>query len=885
MKKIFLFAAAALMTACSSSDSLNDSQNTARQNTEPGAVGFEAYTQRATTRAGQADVMTLDKLKAEESLGGGFGVFAYYTNNNEYEQSRLPDFFYNQKVLWDETNTYWYYEPVKYWPNEYGNNANSDDNDKVSYFAYAPYVNVTAASGKVIKNQSSDDQWGITGMSRNSVAGDPLIKYIANFETGKNVDLMWGVCDDPQWAVVQGGTVQQINEGVKGLPWLNVERPRIANTQEALSDNQRLRFTFKHALAQLSVNIDAFVDGYNAANALANGTKIYVRQISFTGFAMKGALNLNNTDPNTALWMDYNGTGEIETGTPVVIYDGRKDGKEGTAGADATNEKQRGLNPNVISNYVEASGDGNTTPGVTNAAQSLFETSSPVMVIPTGEDMEVEIVYDVETADPNLSTNLSDGKTKGSSIENRISKTVSFGANGMQNGKHYTLNLHLGMNSVKFDAAVTDWQEAGDKPEADLPLNMPSFQANTTPVTNDVEVSNQAQPYVFAVYGLTPGEQVTAIVDGGAGPGSVLNGKTINVASVGDMTGATAGSGYANSSGIAYIQIAGGITANPSVLDIAKDGYISVVGAESNKKVQVSFKQFAAPLGLGVSGITTENTLNLTTTATSTTWGSQVSTVTVKKNGLAVTGTFTEATGAGASIGTYVLPANVAIGDVYEITVKAGDAAEETFIAKVGGISFSPANYSVTFGQTGLSHPYQKTGTGTVTAENWTPASGTNASVNATTGVITTSAVGNETITAAPTISDNVTDGWYYTTATSSASYTLTVTKQAATIGIATPTPTPVTSGSVQTVCTQAATLTGSITGTIAASADNGTVAYSVDAANSANFTVDAAGQLQTTASTPAGTYTVTVTATVTDGSNYTYATKTASYTITVTVS
>ena len=74
--------------------------------------------------------------------------------------------------------------------------------------------------------------------------------------------------------------------------------------------------------------------------------------------------------------------------------------------------------------------------------------------------MTVTIVYDVETTSPNLTTYLSDGTTHGSSIENRITKKItawSDASTGLVSGKKYTLQLHLGMNSVKFDAAVGDW--------------------------------------------------------------------------------------------------------------------------------------------------------------------------------------------------------------------------------------------------------------------------------------------------------------------------------------------------------------------------------------------------------------------------------------------
>ena len=225
MKKIYYFAAMAAMLAACSSDDLSLGKQTP-QTIEESAVLFDAYSQRPTTRAGKTDVMDISTLQVS-----GFGVFGYYTDNNDYEQSRIPDFMYNQKVTYDPTLTYWTYEPIKYWPNEYGTDAISDDNDRVTFFAYAPYVEVSPASGKLVKQQSNDDLWGITGMTRNSAAGDPLIKYIASFERDKSVDLLWGVCDDTNWAIVNGGsgTIQSINDGNQGLPWLNVQRPKDAS--------------------------------------------------------------------------------------------------------------------------------------------------------------------------------------------------------------------------------------------------------------------------------------------------------------------------------------------------------------------------------------------------------------------------------------------------------------------------------------------------------------------------------------------------------------------------------------------------------------------------------------------------------------------------------
>ena len=478
MKKVLMFAAAAAMlAACSNSDDALTA-SAGRQSSDPNAVGFDAYLLRNVTRAGAAGTITTDVLKGAAS--SGFGVFGYYTDNNDYEPLSLPNFMYNQQVTYNSGEGYWQYEPVKYWPNEYGSTAVSDDADKVSFFAYAPYVEVTPSTGKVAAGQ---DKYGIVGMSRNSVSGDPVIKYVASFDTDKSVDLLWGtVPSGTTWSLINGGTTDLTASA--GLPWLDVQRPQEAKTQSAAE--QKVKFQFEHALAQLDVKIDADVDGTGETNEVDGKTRIWVRSITFNGFSLKGALNLNNTEARKANWLDFGGVTDLVNGESVTVYDGLKDGKEGTAGNVASNEKTLGLNPQVIqsSDDIDFSGSAPAwkaaSKGVTKEAVSLFRkyeggaytaTDVPVMVIPNGDDFTVEIVYDVETLDPNLANYVSDNKTKGSSIENRISKPVTFsGASTLENGKKYTLNLHLGMNSVKLDAEVSPWVDA-DAVDVKLPSN------------------------------------------------------------------------------------------------------------------------------------------------------------------------------------------------------------------------------------------------------------------------------------------------------------------------------------------------------------------------------------------------------------------------------
>ena len=141
-------------TGCSSDDVVNDYSP---QN----AIQFGTYVGR--DAQGRASVIDTDGLKTT-----GFGVFAYHTAGN-YANTAKPNFMYNEKVEFN--NKAWEYTPVKYWPN---NTA-----DRVSFFAYAPYVETNA-----------DDNFVF---SANNTAGDPTITYTVNNTVKSQEDLLWAV--------------------------------------------------------------------------------------------------------------------------------------------------------------------------------------------------------------------------------------------------------------------------------------------------------------------------------------------------------------------------------------------------------------------------------------------------------------------------------------------------------------------------------------------------------------------------------------------------------------------------------------------------------------------------------------------------------------------
>lgn len=465
MKKVYLLAVmSAMLAACSQTEELNSVVNNTSE--ESSAINFDVYTSRA-TRAGVPGIIDDTELQnnsAGHAGNSGFGIFAYYTDNGTYDQYYKPNFMYNQQVTYDGTSK-WTYEPVKYWPNEFGNAAQSDDVDHVSFFAYAPYVKVVPNTGAIDIGTETDpakiaqlQNYNITGMSHNATTGDPLIKYVVDWAPATSVDLLWGV------------------DATTGFPFMN---------QVKQGTDGKLTFNLQHALSKLNIQIDAIMDATAEPSADVNAkTKIWVRSITFEGFATKGSLNLNNTTPNKPLWMDYAGSNELST-EAFTIYDGRKDGKEGYAANDgtATNEKVLGLNsvivqPGPYDITTDPATLGATKAGVKKTAVNLFESTTanaPVFVIPTNETMKVTIVYDVETWDNNLSGYLSDGVVHGSTIENKITKTITDGTTGanltMEAGKGYQINLHLGMTSVKVDATVTDWTDAGST-DVELPSNI-----------------------------------------------------------------------------------------------------------------------------------------------------------------------------------------------------------------------------------------------------------------------------------------------------------------------------------------------------------------------------------------------------------------------------
>ena len=101
------------------------------------------------------------------------GVFAYFTNGMFSEDSSTPNLMYNQQVKRDPDDGSWTYSPVKYWPN--------NTTDKISFFAYAPYVDDAASDGS---------NFAFKGMTE---AGFPALTYTVPAVENNQVDLLAAV--------------------------------------------------------------------------------------------------------------------------------------------------------------------------------------------------------------------------------------------------------------------------------------------------------------------------------------------------------------------------------------------------------------------------------------------------------------------------------------------------------------------------------------------------------------------------------------------------------------------------------------------------------------------------------------------------------------------
>lgn len=481
---------------------------------KPVPVTFGTYNADApTTRAGQPGSINIDaQLKTK-----GFGVFAYYTENTNFNympigtRNLIPDFMYNEHIAWDGTNNKWdYFDPddQKFWPNDFNGNGNPVDThtpaapdatgtklNYISFFAYAPYAgeftqtSATTRSGATPPTTSGDGtNSGVIAASGNAFNGDPFLTYRMSNDASKVVDLVWGTAggtdngDNVVGTAQNGGMVTRSVDNGIATAVVAVDPTNIDMTKQ--KTDGKVKFNFKHALAKvggsadgstainagLTVDLLIDTDGLPGSPATAdkpNNTKVTVKSITITHDDATTGTPAVLTNPMASTGVFNLATGEWDvtaadaTDATTYFTINHEINQNGGTQGNTLNAaiKEPDTDPAV---WTDLDGINGVLTGTPTNVYGVETT--PILFLPgTTPHLKFTIEYCVRTKD----TKLAKGFTE---VWQTITKTVAFTAPVVQN-MQYNIVMHLGLTSVKFDASVSTWGDGGST-AVDLPINV-----------------------------------------------------------------------------------------------------------------------------------------------------------------------------------------------------------------------------------------------------------------------------------------------------------------------------------------------------------------------------------------------------------------------------
>lgn len=400
-----LIACAALtMTGCS-----NDEINAPQQSQGNNAIEFSTYLGRNAqgSRGTETDTTSIQT--------SGFGVLAYYTGQTDFANTNKPNFMWNQQVTYDKTNKNWEYTPVKYWPTKVG--------DKVSFFAYAPYVE--NGNNTVIE------------LSGNSAEGAPTATITLPEDPSQTIDFVAAV---------------QMNK----------------THDNSTSANNNVSFTLKHEMTRVKVQAKLDKSVYSDTDA-KHKTFVVIKNVTFNNkgqFYKSGKYTFSTTDGERGTWttptanastytLDLNGV----LNTELIKVDGAK-GENHHSG-----------------NYEEGV---NGVRLVDKTAKDLFKANEYLYLIPVSADngdgltdgkATATIEYDIVTEDSKLAAGYSCTSA---------TKTVLLPKGTLKQGISYNYIFTIKLDEIVLNAEVKDW----DKAASDNGINVPYSPDDATVKTN-----------------------------------------------------------------------------------------------------------------------------------------------------------------------------------------------------------------------------------------------------------------------------------------------------------------------------------------------------------------------------------------------------------------
>lgn len=212
--------------------------------------------------------------------------------------------------------------------------------------------------------------------------------------------------------------VDLLYAGSEGLS--NCTKPSVTGTTN---------FAFKHALSKISFTYQASVDAVTpGSNDVDANTTINLTAVKVVGSALSESGTFNFA---TGEWSG------LTASTDATLIDTT------LAGATKVTSEKAAL--------LRLLGDGSSK---ANKSCLVFPSAS--------QDLKVTIKYDVITKDSNYAS----GEVK---VPNEITKEISA---PLEAGKHYVLNLQIGLTSVKVNVtSVVGWDDATTIIAVDLPKN------------------------------------------------------------------------------------------------------------------------------------------------------------------------------------------------------------------------------------------------------------------------------------------------------------------------------------------------------------------------------------------------------------------------------
>lgn len=463
MKKNLLFVAASatlLFAACTSesggpsSNISYDALKAAEKADVQTPITFGTFTPReAVTRI----------INNEEDLAthNGFGVFAYYTEGADYSDAAKPNFMFNQQVVGTSGATpTWSYSPIKYWPNNTLRDGTtdydiSDTKDKLSFFAYAPYIfpaDIDEFGNVWDKSDPSAPVQKDRGVikvapANGTIAGDVKLTYIGGSSEYSD-ELMFGVTqNNTAWHSVDGGTLNIL----AGMPFKDLVKPVL--------NERTITFYFMHALTKIGMTVIAANNKeegtggpalWNDAAADPNKTKILIEKIEFNRVMhYGGVLNLNNTTAGQPEWEDLTNYRV----NPLTIH---PDGVALAPNEHAEIAEDLAWRAEYATDPTEAWTKTGVVPGVEKSVFGQHGTpaiNDYLLLIPEtalpASDTYITITYHVMTKDANLPNGVSD-------VKNVIKKKIPASLQ-LEKAKSYDFRLILGVTSVDLDVEVKPW--------------------------------------------------------------------------------------------------------------------------------------------------------------------------------------------------------------------------------------------------------------------------------------------------------------------------------------------------------------------------------------------------------------------------------------------